>query len=149
MVLKETKRHMKKKQLLLAVGIVGLIAAYFVWNNFLKTAPPMKRLDADYQVEATQLYSAYDANEETADLKYLNKVIEVTGVVQNIETPENSLPVVSLKTNGFGVVKCTMEAPLNDNELKLIRLDTPITFRAECIGSLLDVMLIRAIILEQ
>ncbi|MFY0594579.1 OB-fold protein [Roseivirga sp.] len=137
---------MKKKSILIIVIIVGLIAAYLVYDNFLRTAPAMKRLDADHQVNAVQLYNEFDANEEASNQKYLNKIVEVTGEISEIETPEGSLPIISLKTGGFGVIKCTMEAPLDNEELQKIRLNSSITLKAECIGLLLDVLLIRGII---
>lgn len=140
---------MKKKRILLIVFIVGLVGAYFVYDNFLKTAPAMKRLDAEYQVNAVAFYSEFDENEETANAKYLNKIVEVKGIITDIETPEGSLPTISLKTEGFGVVKCTMESALDDDDLNKIKLNSTITMRAECIGVLLDVLLIRSIIVEQ
>ncbi|OEK04510.1 OB-fold protein [Roseivirga misakiensis] len=139
---------MKKKSILIIVGIVGLVAAYFVWNNFLRTAPSMKRLTADVAVTAERLYNDFDADEQTSNNKYLNKIVEVTGEVSEVETSEGSLPVISLKTSGFGVIKCTMESQLGEEELAQIRVNETITLRAECIGFLLDVLLIRGIIIN-
>jgi len=139
---------MKKKRLLIAVAIIGAIAAYFVWANFLKTAPSMKRLDAEYQVEAIPFYNEFDSNEGTANAKYLNKIVQVTGEVVDIEVTENSRPVISLKTDGFGVIKCTMESDLDQEELSGIEENAVVTIKAECIGMLLDVLLNRAIIIE-
>ena len=139
---------MKKKRILLIVFLVGLVAAYFVYDNFLKTAPSMKRLDAEYQVNAVPFYSEFDENEEAANAKYLNKIVEVKGIVESVETPEGRLPIISLKTDGFGVVKCTMESALDDDELDRLKPNATVTLRAECIGVLLDVLLIRSIIIE-
>lgn len=139
---------MKKKRILLIVFLVGLVAAYFVYDNFLKTAPAMKRLDAEYQVNAVPFYTEFDENEEAANVKYLNKIVEVKGIVESVETPEGSLPIISLKTDGFGVVKCTMESVLDEDDLAQLKLNATVVLRAECIGVLLDVLLIRAIIVE-
>lgn len=139
---------MKKKKLLIALAIIGVIAAYFVWANFLKTAPSMKRLDADYQVEAISFYNEFDSNEATANAKYLNKIVQVTGEVADIEVMQDSKPVISLKTDGFGVIKCTMESDLDQEQLSSIEANTTITIKAECIGMLLDVLLNRSIIIE-
>lgn len=139
---------MKKKRILLIVFLVGLVAAYFVYDNFLKTAPAMKRLDAEYQVSAVPFYTEFNENEAAANAKYLNKIVEVKGIVEKVETPENSLPIVSLKTDGFGVIKCTMESALDDDDLDLLKPNATIVMRAECIGVLLDVLLIRSIIVE-
>jgi len=139
---------MNKKKLLIAAVIIGAIAAYFIWANFLKTAPSMRKLDTAFQVEAVALYKEFDSNEATANAKYLNKIIEVTGVVANIEVSEDSKPIISLKTEGFGVIKCTMESDLDDEELSEIQMNSTLVIKAECIGMLLDVLLNRSIIIE-
>lgn len=139
---------MKKKKLLIAVAIIGAIAAYFVWANFLKTAPSVRKLDAAYQVEAVALYSEFDSNEAAANVKYLNKIVQVSGIVAKVETSEGSKPIISLKTEGFGVVNCTMESDLDEEELAKIQVNSSIVIKAECIGMLLDVLLNRAIIIE-
>ncbi|MBO3697131.1 hypothetical protein [Roseivirga sp. E12] len=139
---------MKKKKLLIAAAIIGAIAAYFVWANFLKTAPSMRKLDVDYQVEAVAFYNEFDSNEATANTKYLNKIVQVTGEVDNVEVMEGSKPVISLKTEGFGVIKCTLESDIDEDELSKINANSTVTIKAECIGMLLDVLLNRSIIIE-
>lgn len=139
---------MKKKKLLIAVAIIGAIAAYFVWANFLKTAPSMRKLDAAYQVEAVAFYNEFDSDETAANAKYLNKIVQVSGVVAKIEASEGSKPIISLKTDGFGVINCTMESDLDKEELAKIQVNSTIVIKAECIGMLLDVLLNRSIIIE-
>lgn len=138
---------MNKKKLLIVAVIIGAIAAYFIWASFLKTAPSMRKLDTAFQVDAVALYKEFDSNEARANAKYLNKIIEVTGVVTNIEVPEDSKPIISLKTEGFGVIKCTMESDLDEEELSEIQMNSTLVIKAECIGMLLDVLLNRSIII--
>ena len=95
---------MNKKKLLIAAVIIGAIAAYFIWANFLKTAPSMRKLDTAFQVEAVALYKEFDSNEATANAKYLNKIIEVTGVVANIEVSEDSKPTLALKQKDLALL---------------------------------------------
>lgn len=139
---------MKKKHFLIIALLIGIVAAYFVWDNFLKTAPSMKRLDAEFKVNAIEFYTEFEQNEESANTKYLNKIVEVVGEVANVEITEDSKPVISLKTDGFGVIKCTMESDLDSDEIAKAKVNSTLTLRAEYIGILLDVQMIRAIILE-
>ena len=139
---------MKKKYFLIIAGLVGLIVAYFVWDNFLRTAPSMKKLDADYRVNAMEFYAEFEENEEAANVKYLNRIIEVVGEVDGIEVTDDTKPVISLKTEGFGVIKCTMESDLKSSELEKIQPNSTLVIRAECIGMLLDVLMTRSIIIE-
>lgn len=139
---------MKKKHFLIIAGLIALVVAYFVWDNFLRTAPSMKRLDADYRVNAIEFYAEFEESEEAANAKYLNRIVEVVGEVENIEVTDESKPVISLKTEGFGVIKCTMESDLKSSELEKIRPNSTLVIRAECIGMLLDVLMTRSIIIE-
>ncbi len=139
---------MKKKKLLIAIAIIGAIAAYFVWVNFLKTGPSMRKLDAEYQVEAVAFYNEFDSDESAASAKYANKIIEITGQVAAIDISEGSLPIISLKTEGFGVIKCTMESDLDDDEMAAIQPNSTIVIKAECLGILIDVLLNRSIIIK-
>lgn len=139
---------MKKKKLLIAAAIIGAIAAYFVWANFLKTAPSMRKLDAEYQVEAVAFYNEFDTNEAAASAKYTNKIVEVTGQVAGIDISEGSLPIISLKTEGFGVIKCTMESDMDEEERAAIKPNSTIVIKAECLGILLDVLLNRSIVIK-
>ncbi len=139
---------MKKKNFLIATVIIGAIVGYFVWANFLKTAPSMRKLDADYEVEAVPFYSEFDNDEGAANSKYLNRIVQVTGEISKIEISEDSKPVVSLKTEGFGVIKCTMESTLDDDQLAKYQINKTVVIKGECIGMLLDVLLNRSIIID-
>ena len=46
---------MKKKKLLVIAAVIAVVAAYFVWDQMLRTAPAMKRLTAEYRVNAVDL----------------------------------------------------------------------------------------------
>ena len=123
---------MNKKKLLIVVAIVGAVAAYFMWDNFLRTAPSMSSITAEYRVNALDFYAEYEESEDAANVKYQNKVIEIVGEVEGVESSEGSLPVITLKTNGFGTVKCTMESQLSSSVQ----------------GILLDVLVGRSIVVE-
>lgn len=140
---------MKKKRLLLAAVIIAAIAGYFVWDNMLRTAPSMKRLEAAYRVNALDLQAQFIESEEAANTKYQNQVIEVVGEVEAVETIEGRLPVIKLTADGFGVVECTLESQLSSEELEKIELNSTLVLRGECQGFLLvDVQLGRCIIIE-
>ena len=140
---------MKKKRLLIIAAIVAAIAAYFVWDQMLRTAPSMKRLDAEYRVNAVELHTEFTDSEEAANVKYQNKIIEVVGEVEAVEATEGRLPVIKLKADGFGVVECTLESQITSEELDKIKLNSTLVLRGECQGFLLiDVKLGRSIVIE-
>ena len=74
--------------------------------------------------------------------------ITYSGVVESVEVPDDSNPILSLQTEGFGLVKATMEStiePVTTADL----IGKEITIKGECIGILLDVLLNQSIIINQ
>jgi hypothetical protein len=138
---------MNRKIFFSAAFVIALLAAYVVYSNFLKTAPSMKKLKAEYSLQAVDLYNAFDSDEVSANAQYQNKVIEVTGEVILITNEEGFNPIISLKTEGFGVIQCTTTAEMTEEELEEIQMNSTITIRGECIGMLLDVLIERSIII--
>jgi hypothetical protein len=139
---------MKGKTLLVIAVCVALIVAFVVYTTFLKTAPSMKNLEAEFKLSAIELYTEFDADENAANTKYQNKVLEITGEVVEVSSEEGGNPTISLKTEGFGVVKCTLESVPSSQELERISIGGNLTIKGECIGMLLDVLVERSMIIE-
>jgi len=140
---------MNKKRLLIIAIVIAAVAGYFVWDKMLRTAPSMKRLTAEYRVNAVDLQSEFTDNEEVANVKYQNQIIEVVGEVESVEATEGRLPVIKLKADGFGVVECTLESQISSEELEKIKLNSTLVLRGECQGFLMiDVQIGRSIVIE-
>ena len=138
---------MKKRSILSIAAVVILGAGYFIYASMTKGPAKMKNLKAEHKVTAVDLYSEFDTNETAANTKYQNKIVEVKGMVESITLDEESKPSISLRTEGFGVVKCTLESN-EDDSLDKVELNSTLTVRGECIGILLDVLIERTIIIE-
>lgn len=138
---------MSKKAFFAGALLIAVVIGYVVYVNFLKTAPSMSKLKAEYKLNAIELYTEFDSNEELANQKYQNKVIEITGELESITNEEGANASISLKTEGFGVIKCTLESPLTPEQISSFEEKPTLTIRGECIGVLLDVLVERSIIL--
>tara|TARA_R110000823_G_scaffold295431_1_gene414557 strand:- start:34589 stop:35041 length:453 start_codon:yes stop_codon:yes gene_type:complete len=148
MVLQVTKQIIMKKRLLIALTIVVTLAAgYFIYASMTQGPAKMKSLKAEHSLTAVDFYSEFEMDETAANTKYQNKIVEVKGVVESITLDEESKPSISLRTEGFGVVKCTLESS-EDNSLDKVKINSTLTVRGECIGMLLDVLIERTIIVE-
>jgi hypothetical protein len=60
-------------------------------------------------VTASDLDSAYRANEVRADALYRNKIVHVTGIVDKIAKDLADRAVVTLRTDGFKGITCTFK----------------------------------------
>jgi len=109
-------------------------AWFFVWNKPMQDVKNAKAIS----VPATVIFNEYSANEKTANTKYIDKIVEVTGEVNSVSKNSEGKTVVLLKTDDlmFGV-NCTME---DDAQVKT---GEQISIKGICTGYLTDVVLIR------
>lgn len=131
-----------KKILSLAVVIVVIITGSVYYYVFIYSKNNHRNVanEKGIEVTAVQLVNDYTTNEDSANKKYLDKTVEVTGEVSLIK--QDSLINVTLKSNdAFASVYCTMQG----NQPKPDSGKT-ITIKGICTGKLSDVVLKDAII---
>lgn len=126
--------------------IIGLVAAYMIYQNFLSTGPSMANRATAVSIEAQELYRAFEEDENAANQAYLNKVLEVKGRVSNLKQSDTGKYYLELETMGFGIIKCTMEDSFEAEGENLS--GKTVTVKGECLGYLLDVQLGECIIIE-
>ncbi len=121
--------------LIVAIALLGSAYAwFFIWNK------PQQNIKnaTGIQVQAAAIFKEYNSNEKTANAKYIDKIVEVTGVVNSVSKNAEGKWVVMLKTGDlmFGV-NCTMEEDVQIKEGEAVSL------KGICTGYLTDVVLIR------
>ena len=103
--LKIVPMSLQKKMMIIIplIGIViGGVIGLYMYN---KPHADLHQSEAAFKMKATELLETYSSNETEANAKFLNKVIEVTGVVTDKEITESGDVIVFLKDAGemFGV----------------------------------------------
>jgi len=129
----------KKTALIIIVAIIGMgLVAYMLYNK------PHRSVEEESAIEitASDLMQVYQRNEESANGLYLDKVLEVSGIVADTTTNQNGKQIVLLETNDamFGI-SCTMK-----NKLTNISPNQPITIKGFCKGYLSDVVLTECVV---
>jgi tRNA_anti-like len=136
----------KIKKIILAVFLLGAISAVGVWYYvFVYSKNNHRTVESEKGIEITanQLVAEYTANEESANKKFLNKAIEVTGEVSNVQ--QDSLINVTLKSaDAFANVYITLVANQPKPDSGKI-----VTIKGICTGKLSDVVLNEAIIIKK
>ena len=131
------------KKVFIAVGVVLIVSAIFVYNLYTREHRMIEQ-EHYTSINAEQLFLAFEENETQANTKFLNQVIEVTGVVSEILTNQENNTVVVLKSNDqlFGI-SCTLE----QHAVMLSEGDS-IILKGICTGYLSDVVLINCVIIK-
>jgi tRNA_anti-like len=120
--------------IILAVAVAAY-GWFFLWNK-----PKTNVAKADgVKIEAAALFTEYSNNEQAANTKYLEKILEVSGEVTSVTKNAEGFTVVLLKTDDlmFGV-NCTLE-----QKDVLVKKGDKVTLKGICTGYLTDVVLIR------
>lgn len=96
------------KKIIIAVlllGAIGVGTGIYMWNKKPETVDNKKGV----AITATDLAAAYTANEETANTQYLNKVIEVNGIIGETEQNQDGGSMIILQTGDpMAEVQCAM-----------------------------------------
>ena len=91
--------------LVLIGGGAGMYIWFFVYN---KTAAKVENTKG-ITISSAALAKEYGTDEKAADAKYLNKAIEVTGVISEVDKNQDGGMMVVLQTEDpTGGIQCTM-----------------------------------------
>jgi len=130
-----------KKTILFALvlGLIGAGAGTYLW---FKPVEKIESMSTDLTIPANELFTAFEMDEDAANGLYLNKVIEVTGIIKEVKSNENGLPAVIFETDDivFGVM-CEFES---EDGAAAIKVGDLLTIKGICTGKLLDVILNRS-----
>jgi hypothetical protein len=138
---------MNKKYYLLAAFLLLVligIAAYFQYN---KPARNLSGEKADLTIEATALYQQFSENEAQANQQYLDKVVQVKGVLQAVNRGQDgSLNLTLDAGNSMGGVTCEIPAE-NVPEGAGLQTGKQVTVKGQCTGYLTDVVLVKCVLI--
>ncbi len=94
---------------LVLIGIIGAGLGYkFIYN---KPHTNYEKAKTDYSLSSQELYSDYQNVREASEKKYNGRVLEISGILNKVETPESmTIAVFVMKEGIFGDegIRCTM-----------------------------------------
>jgi tRNA_anti-like len=122
--------------IVLAVVLITFLTALIGFN---KKHADTAKAKPDFVITATILQKEFEDNEEAASAKYINKILEVNGIVTSAAPSDSTHLNVSLKTGSdISSVNCVLPA---SGKLSKFKPGEEITLRGECSGFLMDVLL--------
>lgn len=129
--------------LVILLVVAGAITVYL----FIKAGNDLSHVHPDYTFNSSELAAAYSADVQKCDSHYLNKVIEVKGLLSEIIKNEDSTSTLVLRNADELIgVSCHFSHIVNTSQLKI---GNPIVVRGNCSGLLINVMLNNCSIVSQ
>ncbi len=133
----------KKIIIFLAVALVCLAVAWY-WYN--KPREDISGKNTQLFISAALLYEGYHSDETAADERFLNKVIEVKGRVDDIILNGNDAVLMLGMQPGGGGISCFF-SPASSLEMNHIKEGMEVVVKGKCTGFNMDVNLTDCIII--
>jgi len=139
----------KSYKIALITSVILLIVGLAGYEYYLVISTPKNtfNLKAEYKVQAEDLFKQFETNEDSANAKYLDKIIEVEGKILSVKEMSGSYQV-SLVDENFGVT-CLIDsnyAVQQKKEILNLKAGDEVKIKGKCNGYLSDVKLDRCVL---
>ncbi|MBT7143017.1 MAG: hypothetical protein HN704_16555 [Bacteroidetes bacterium] len=139
---------MKKTTIILTVSLILIICSIGAYLYiFHKPHKNTFNLKAEHTISASELFSAYEEDEDKANAKYLGTIIQVEGEIIKIKNLSGSYEI-SFIDELFGVT-CMLDsvyAVQQKEEINKLKVGKNIKIKGQCNGYLTDVKLDRCVV---
>lgn len=136
-------RKMTKLIYAIAVVAISALGGYYYVFVYSKTHHRNVQSEKGIVIVADSLSAQFQANEKEANSKYLNKAIEVTGIIVSIDKNQvGKITVIIGRADSFSNVSVTLisTTPLTQ------KVGETITIKGVCTGALSDVIITEGVV---
>lgn len=134
---------MNKKKIILSALVVVILGAFLGYKMYNKPHKNITETSADISVSANAILEEFSSDEKTANSKYLEKIIAVTGTISAIKI-EKGKGIITLTTqDDFGGVLCHLSENAT-KKINTLKTGQVITVKGICTGYLMDVVLVKS-----
>ena len=133
-------KNRKQKIILIIIIIISIIAVIF-YKTYNKEHINVEKTSAKYTMTSQKLIDDFLMDEDEANKKYVNQIIQVTGTISEID----KVSITIKDVNSESTVQCNFSDKINNTNLKQ---GQKITIKGLCTGYLLDVVLIECVLIK-
>ena len=126
--------------------LVAVSAGIYLWNKPHRNIAAAKE---DFTLNSADFYKEYSTDENSANKKYLNKIIKVSGKVVELQLENPDEPTIALETKTEGM---TVSCGFNKEsllELKSLKIGENVIIKGKCDGLSMFGIVITQCILEK
>lgn len=115
--------------------------------TFRKNSVNVINTKTEVQISSKKLTSSFLENEDKANSQYVEKIVEIEGIVKNITFFNNRYTVLLHGETNYSCVMCDMQ-PDQYNQIEKLHVGQSITLKGVCKGFLMDAIVLNCIILK-
>ena len=142
--------YLKKnvRYLLAVVLVIIAVLCIYAYKEFMRKPADLTKSDAVEKLAASDLSALYSTYEDSANKKYLGKIIQVTGVITEIENQQDTMLTILLgDTLQLSRVNCLIDKNHIAAAKNNVKGDV-VKIKGICTGYLMDVELNRCVIVK-
>jgi DNA/RNA endonuclease YhcR with UshA esterase domain len=137
---------MKIKKIIIGILVLGIIGAFIAYKMYNKPHVNVEEASADISITADKILNDFSSDENSANLKYLDKIIQVNGVISEINIEKG---IITIETNDdFGSVLCHLSEEAS-RKISKLQEGQIILVKGICTGFLMDVILVKCEFINQ
>ncbi|MFC2151003.1 hypothetical protein ACFLSE_00625 [Bacteroidota bacterium] len=138
----------RKIIILIVSAFIVLILFGLMVQDIIKPVKDLVSINPDIEITVSQFFQEFSDNESLANAKYIDKIVEVSGKIKEVNTLDNHLTLILSTDDPFSGISCSLA---NDGDIQMDSLykNKLVIVRGECSGKLIDVILINCIIVEK
>ncbi len=126
---------MNVKKLFLAIAVVGLLAAVLVYVLVInKPHTDVAKTEAAFDGSAEVFYGEFQTNKEAAGLRYIGKVVQVSGVITEVGSSAEQVTLQLEAGNPMGGGLAVALAPSESGAARQLQSGQSVVVRGECSG---------------
>ncbi len=130
----------KKLRYVIIFMVLAVIAAVAAWMyTFRVSKPSVASSKTDRTISADELLRAFETNEDSANTMFLDKVLLVSGMVNNVTRDSLGYSVYLKNNEDISGIMCSFDAGALDTSA--VRPGSHVNIKGICTGYLMDVVI--------
>jgi hypothetical protein len=138
----------KSSKVFFILLILAGAGGYYAWYLLTKPVANTGDVKTELSVSSSELFSDYEIDEVAANVKYLDKFMEVSGQVRSKSTDEMGVNLVLEAGNDFFGINCAMEKG-QEEIISTFNEGDEIIVKGKCAGFNGDVVLVNGILVNK
>ena len=136
----------KFKYILAFLGVLAVML-FFVLKQMNQEHVDVKKTAPDMIIAVDEILSDYQNDEEKANSRFTDKIIQLKGVISKISTQNDNATVTLMSPNFDATVICSFQS---EESLSVLKYEEggEISLKGICKGYLLDVILVNCVLIK-
>ena len=141
---------MKKNKIIISISILifGSLCFFIVYQTYNTPHRNIMGSTKDISLTADKIMDDFFSDESKANKRYLDKIIEVSGIISELKVVKEKGIITLKTTQDFGNVLCHLSEDTSQ-DIQALSEGQRITLKGVCTGYLMDVILVKSEVINE